>query len=66
MKKKPNIIWCTLIIKNDQLIVWDYMLHNQFEITEDHLIEMRRVSARQPPLNSKIFSELLENGIVTD
>lgn len=61
MKLSPFIF---ILIKNGHFVLWDYKLHNQFEITKEYLDELSRVGAELAPLNQGIFSELVENSII--
>lgn len=63
MRLSPFIF---LLVKEGKLVLWDYKLHNQFEITEEHLIEIQRADVKQSPLNKAVFSELIENFIIVD
>lgn len=55
-----------LLVKEGKLVLWDYKLHNQFEITEEYLAEIQRISAQKNPLKQAVFSELVENQIIVD
>lgn len=45
-------------------MLWDYKLHNQFEISAEYLDELRQVGTDLSPVNQSIFSELVENKII--
>lgn len=63
MKLSPFIF---ILIKNGSLILWDYKLHNQFEITTKYLEELIRVETQAPPCDQKVFFELMENKIIVN
>jgi SagB-type dehydrogenase family enzyme len=53
-----------VLVKNGCLILWDYKLHNQFEISTEYLDELCHFETARTPCNQQIFSELVENNII--
>lgn len=63
MKVSPFIFF---LIKEGKLILWDYKLHNQFEITNDYLEELTNLSSGNDPLNKDIYIDLVQNNIIVN
>ena len=61
MKVSPYIF---ILIKQGGFILWNYKLHEQFEVTVEYLTELQRLDIGLPPLDKKIFSKLVENNII--